>query len=360
VKLFSMRGAPIRPAILATIVAAGLAGPALAAGDLFGGSPAPMPPRAIGEECILVAQNQQDSAQLLVRIQDLEQLVRTLTGRVEGLEFQLTQMQTQLAKQAEDNEFRFQELEGGAPGKPQAAAPTDGATPSATLPQAPATDVPVTANTAPAAPAGDAAPMDDLPLADLNGAPMDSLDGEPMHGDPGVGDSADPLLQGGLDQLGTMPDDALSLDPGRPLDLSLQGNGEISDGDAQAQYAAGYEAMTRGDYAFAEDQFTQFVALYPDDPQAPDAINYLGEALIQRGAFTDAAQVLADGYTKHRESKRAPDMMLKLGVALVGADQLDVGCRTFYTLAQRYPNLSPAFAQRLTEEQQKAQCPVAN
>ena len=43
---------------------------------------------------------------------------------------------------------------------------------------------------------------------------------------------------------------------------------------------------------------TQFVALYPDDPQAPDAINWLGEALIQRGAYDDAAQVLAEGYTE--------------------------------------------------------------
>jgi tol-pal system protein YbgF len=338
-----MRGA-IRPAILATLLA-GTTLPALAEGGL-------LPPQSIGQERILVAQNQQDTAQLLVRLQELEQLVRTLTGRVEGLEFQLTQMQTQLAKQAEDNEFRFQELEGGAMGKPQAAAPTDGATPSATLPQAPAqTDVPVTANVEPLTPANG------------GGAPVESLDGMPMDGmamDGGVGDSADPLLSGGIDQLGTMTDDPLSLDPGRPLDLSLSGTGEISSGDARAQYEAGYDAMTRGDYAFAEDQFTQFVALYPSDPQVPDAINYLGEALIQRGAYTDAAQVLADGYTQHRDSTRAPDIMLKLGVALVGADQADVGCRTFYTLQQRYPNLSPAFQQRLTEEQQKAQCPVVN
>jgi tol-pal system protein YbgF len=188
--------------------------------------------------------------------------------------------------------------------------------------------------------------MDDLPLADLNGEPMDAL-----------GDSADPLLKGGIDQLGTISgEDPLG---SRPLDLSLGGGGEISSGDAKAQYDAGYDAMTRGDYAFASDQFQQFVALYPDDPQTPDAINWLGEALIQQGQFTDAAQVLADGYTKHKDSKRAPDMMLKLGVALIGADQVDVGCRTFYTLKQRYPQLSPAFTQRLDEEAQKAKCPVS-
>jgi len=351
VKLPPIRGSAYRPAIYAALVASVLTAPALAAT-----SPLPadalMPPKPMAETRIHVAQNQQSSAQLLVRIQELEDLIRTLTGRVEGLEFQLTQMQTQLAKQAEDNEFRFQELEGGAGGKPQAAAPTDGVTPSDTLPQTPAPDAPAVAAT-PEAPAT-AAPMDDLPLADLNGEPME---GEPMDS---LGDSADPLLKGGIDQLGTLnEDDALSLDSGRPLDLSLGGGGSISSGDAKAQYDAGYDAMTRGDYAFASDQFQQFVALYPDDPQTPDAINWLGEALIQQGEFTDAAQVLADGYTKHKDSKRAPDMMLKLGVALVGADQVDVGCRTFYTLKQRYPQLSPAFSQRLDQEAQKAKCPVS-
>ena len=344
-KLPPVRGSAARPAIYATLVAAVLAAPALAAtGSPTSGETALVPPQPIAEARIHVAQDQQSTAQLLVRIQELEQLIRTLTGRVEGLEFQLTQMQTQLAKQAEDNEFRFQELEGGAGGKPQAAAPTDGATPSDTLPQTPAPQEPVVAATTepPAAPEAPAVE----PLADAGaGEPMDS-----------VGDSADPLLKGGLDQLGTMPEGDLA---NRPLDLTL-GGGEISNGDAKAQYDAGYEAMTRGDYAFAEDQFSQFIALYPDDPQAPDAINWLGEALIQRGAFTDAAQVLADGYTKHKDSKRAPDMMLKLGVALVGADQIDVGCRTFFTLKQRYPDLAPAFQQRLAEEQQKAQCPVTN
>lgn len=349
VKLPPTRGSAYRPALYAALLTAAMASPAIAAnGPLTTDPTALVPPRAIAETRIHVAQSQQSSAQLLVRIQELEDLIRTLTGRIEGLEFQLTQMQTQLAKQAEDNEFRFQELEGGAGGKPQAAAPTDGVTPSDTLPQTPAQQTPATVETQQPA---DVPPTDLPPLADTGeGAPLDNL-----------GDSADPLLKGGIDQLGTMTeDDPLDLNPGRPLDLSLDGGGELSNGDAKAQYDAGYDAMTRGDYAFAADQFQQFVALYPDDPQAADAINWLGEALIQRGEFTDAAQVLADGYTKHRDSNRAPDMMLKLGVALVGADQADVGCRTFYTLKQRYPQLSPAFAKRLAEETQKAQCPVVN
>jgi tol-pal system protein YbgF len=340
------RGPALRPALLVaatacTLLVAGLAY-AGTSGDQIANPAAGfakiVPPADLGDGRILVAQNKSE-AQLLVRIQDLEEQIRTLTGQVEGLQFQLTQMQTMLQKQGEDNEFRFQQLEGGTPAKkPQAAVPTDGATPSDALPQ----------GSAQAVGADQTATPDSAPLSNSD---------QPMDG--GLGESADPLLGGGTDQLGTLStDDQLSLDPNRPLDLSLDG-GPISNGDANAQYAAGYDAITRGDYAFAEDQFQQFIALYPDDPQAPDATNWLGEALLQRGAFTDAAEVLANGYTKYKESKRAPDMMLKLGVALAGADKPDVACRTFFTLKQRYPDLSPAFLQRLAEENQKAKCPVS-
>lgn len=48
-----------------------------------------------------VAQSREE-AQLAVRIQQLEERIQVLTGQVEGLQFQLTQMQTMLEKQAED------------------------------------------------------------------------------------------------------------------------------------------------------------------------------------------------------------------------------------------------------------------
>ena len=152
----------LRPAILIAALLAGVAVPALAANSFFG----PQAP-ATDDGRILVAQNSQNAAELLVRIQDLEEQVRQMTGRIEGLEFQVQQ----LLKVNEDNEFRFQQLEGTAPvGKPQAAVPTDGVTPSDALPQeqtpavadTPTDQLPATPDQAVVAP--------DLPATDL---PMD-------------------------------------------------------------------------------------------------------------------------------------------------------------------------------------------
>src|SRR6218665_338072 len=50
------------------------------------------------------------------RIGQLEEEVRQLNGRIEEMSFQLLQMQEQIRKFQEDNEFRFQDLESGKSG----------------------------------------------------------------------------------------------------------------------------------------------------------------------------------------------------------------------------------------------------
>ena len=48
-----------------------------------------------------------------MRIGQLEEQIRSLNGRIEEMSFQLLQMQEQLRKTQEDNEYRFQDLESG-------------------------------------------------------------------------------------------------------------------------------------------------------------------------------------------------------------------------------------------------------
>jgi tol-pal system protein YbgF len=292
---------------------------------------------------LVVAQSQSE-AQLVVRLQELEDTVRTLNGQVEGLQFQLTQMQQLIQKMQDDNEFRFQQLEGGAPGKNSATSQSGGVMPSAEASQAPDAGTQDTLTTTPPA------PLVDQSTATVTQQPADQ---QPTDG---LGESGDPLVGKGAGQsdLGTLPEDG----NGQPLNLSLDSGQAISDGDANAQYKAGYEAIVRGDYAFAEDQFRQFVALYPKDPQAADATNWLGEALLQRGAYDEAADALLTGFQNYQKSPRAPDLLLKLGIALAGAGEQDTACRTFFEVTKRYPKQPAAFVQKLNDEKAKAKCPV--
>ncbi|WDR01159.1 hypothetical protein PSQ19_09680 [Devosia algicola] len=91
---------------------------------------------------MLVAQTQEE-AQLTLRIQQLEEQLRTLNGQMDGLTFQLTQMQTLIDRMQQDNEARFEALERGAGGKNDAATQSEGVTPDGALPQDPS-NVPMT------------------------------------------------------------------------------------------------------------------------------------------------------------------------------------------------------------------------
>jgi tol-pal system protein YbgF len=308
---------------------------------------------------VFVNAQSRTEAQLNVQIQELQDQVRSLTGQVEGLQFSIGQMQTQLQQMADDNEFRFQQLEGGGAGKTEAAPQAGGETPPAEAPQ-PDTGIPTAPDTTAlpdpnAAASGDVQPGVSGSLTEVPASgDIPVIDDAPMHEE--LGDSADPLLGQGAS--GAPVTGTLGEANAVPLNLNLDGGQALEDGDAKAQYAAGYDAIVRGDYPFAEEQFRQFVALYPQDPQAPDAANWLGEALLQRQAFDEAADVLLSGFQNYERSARAPDLLLKLGIALAGAGEVDTACRTYFEVSKRFPDQPAAFAERLTAERQKAQCPA--
>jgi TolA-binding protein len=67
------------------------------------------------------------------RVIELEEQVRQLNGLVEELNFQVLQMQDQIRKMQEDNEFRFQQLEGSGDGVMEPRAGTNKKTDAARL-----------------------------------------------------------------------------------------------------------------------------------------------------------------------------------------------------------------------------------
>lgn len=331
----------------AAALAIGVATPALVNAAIFNLPPANVGPVVSDEQAPVLVAQAQDVAQLLVRLQQLEEQNRLLNGQIEGLTFQLTQLQEIVNRMAEDNEFRFQALEGGAGPKPDAATQAGGVTQPEALPQDPANTTQVD---------GNGVPLTDIPeqgvqplpgevefdptFTDGSAAPMDEL-----------GNSADPLV-------GTGASGGVDLVTGQPIDLSYNPGAVTTDNpDADAQFAAGYQALSSGDYAFAEDQFSQFLSLYPDNAQAPDAANFLGDALLQRSAYSEAADVLLNAFQKAPDSPRAPDLLLKLGQSLAGAGERETACRTFSEVDKRYTTLTPDFLTRLSEAKTRAECP---
>lgn len=286
-----------------------------------------------------------DLATMQVRLDQLEEQVRIYSGQIEGMQFQITQLHTLLERMQEDNEFRFQQLEGGGLGETDAATTSGGVTPADRLPQ----------ETEPQA----------LPQVDFNAVYPDEgtlMGDEDLYGeDVYTGTDEDLYASQVFGEEGVIqgaPESPLGeTSPSVPLDFSFDPNAPVlNDGDANAQYQAGYDAVVRGEYAFAEDQFRQFVALFPDHPQAPDATYWLGDALIQRGDYDEAAVVLLNGFESYPTSTRAPDILLKLGVSLHGTGEFDTACRTYSEVLRRYPDSTQAFRDRVVAEQARAGC----
>ncbi len=62
------------------------------------------------------------------------------------------------------------------------------------------------------------------------------------------------------------------------------------------------------------------------------------------------------GYQTYPESTKAPDMLLKLGLSLVGLGQRETACATYAEILKKYPKSSNALMQRVKAEQASASC----
>ena len=94
-------------------------------------------------------------------------------------------------------------------------------------------------------------------------------------------------------------------------------------------YRNSYEFILSGDYGTAETGFRDHISRFPENQKAADAHFWLGEAQLGQKKYRDAAEMFLAANKQYPSAKKAPDMLLKLGVSLVGLDQRDVACATF-------------------------------
>jgi tol-pal system protein YbgF len=262
------------------------------------------------------------------RITQLEEQIRQLSGTVEELNFQILQMQEQMRKMQEDNEFRFQQLEekksdtGAAAGKTATAE---------TTPEVVTTPKSGRAGTEPEI-AGDGMPME--------------TEGPTVTGEPEK-------------TFGTITFDEKGNPSGATNEAGADGTVVAAlppTDDPEELYRNSYQFILSGDYATAEAGFRDHVDRFPADPRTADAHFWLGESLLGQQKYREAAEVFLAANRDFPSSKKAPDMLLKLGVSLVALNQRDVGCATFAEVGKRYPNASGTLKERVKQEQALAAC----
>jgi tol-pal system protein YbgF len=262
-----------------------------------------------------------------VRLSQMEEEMRRLTGKVEELSFLVLQLQEQLRKTQEDNEFRFQDLEkakGGTAAAPQRR--TDAA---------PAVD-PAAASS----PRVVAAAPASAPVPGTDATQTGSVAAAPAP----AGDEIASILGGGVAESAAAPVEA----PSQVASIAANGPVEL--------YSLGYNYMLAGDYHLAETTFRQYTQAYPTSQDAPDAQYWLGESLYAQAKYRDAAEVFLNAQKTHPQAGKAPEMMLKLGMSLAHLDNRETACVTYSEVSRRYPAMSANVKRKLEVEEKSARC----
>lgn len=296
-----------------------------------------------------------------MRIQRLENQLRTLTGQNEELQYRNRQLEEQL-----------RQLQSGAPagsGPAQASGGRagDAGGPVASSPSYPAVQA--------ATPYG--APQGQPPLASQGSVPLEAV---PAQDGGRRGDAFDPgrnpnapgvprALGGGQLPIAAQP-------PGAPLSLShhndpsapsydhasppaVQGGGLTTLPPSQTprdEFDLGIGYIQRKDYALAEETMRNFTAKYPSDALVADAQYWLGESLYQRQRYREAAESFLAVTTKYDKSGKAPDALLRLGQSLAALKEKEAACAAFGEVTRKYPRAASGVKQGVNREQKRIGC----
>ena len=318
-----------RPRLMAAFVACvALAAPAQAQFDPFHrqAPPADIPGGDPGQ-----------TAELVLRVNQLEEELRQANGRIEELENAEHRLETELQKFRQDVEYRFGDRSEGAP---------------------PAPDV-VEAPQSPGEPAAPARPRKSSDAFDPDADPNAPGAPRPL----GTTPPSAPLVReapgaaaGQPLELGKAPAPESSKGPPPPSGPTIVGSGVAMLDQPREQFNAALQAFQAGQYPEAEAGFKAFLAANPSHRMSADAIFYIGETYLQRSRPREAAEQYLKVTTDYSKSSRAPESMVRLGQTLAALGNNEQACATLTEFGKRYPAASASVKKLAEHESAKDHC----
>ena len=114
--------------------------------------------------------------------------------------------------------------------------------------------------------------------------------------------------------------------------------------------------VKKRNFAEAERAFKFFISKNKKHILTPNAYYWLGRTYFVRGKFEDAAITFAEGFQLFPSSSKAPVTLLNLGVSLAKLGRVREACTTFSKLRKNYPKMGASVKRLLIREQQKSKC----
>lgn len=111
-------------------------------------------------------------------------------------------------------------------------------------------------------------------------------------------------------------------------------------GDAGGLFAEAKSRLLQFDYAGAEEAFRAFLTEFESDPQAGEAQYWLGEVLYQQEAYSESGQAYTKMIREYPDDPRAPEALAKLARSMRLVGDTEKACNALDILPQRYPDAS--------------------
>ncbi len=111
-------------------------------------------------------------------------------------------------------------------------------------------------------------------------------------------------------------------------------------GDAGPLFGEAKSRLLQFDYAGAEVAFRSFLGRFGDDPQAGEAQYWLAEVLYQQEAYAESGAAYTDMIRTYPDDPRAPEALAKLARSMRLVGDTEQACNALNLLPQRYPNAS--------------------
>ena len=153
--------------------------------------------------------------------------------------------------------------------------------------------------------------------------------------------------QGGAEVAALAPDEQDDATPARAL----------PEGTPTERYDYAIGLLRAEDYEQAEHAFASFIAAHPDNRLAGNAQYWLGETHYVREQYERAATAFLDGHQRYPDSRKAPDNLLKLGMALGSLGQRAEACATLDELATKFPNAAQPIEDGASRARRTLDCP---
>lgn len=119
--------------------------------------------------------------------------------------------------------------------------------------------------------------------------------------------------------------------------VNSEADAQSREGKVQDAYMQAFGLFSRNNYQAAAEAFEHFIETYPESEYAANARYWLGECYFAAELFKKAIEVFAKVIETKYPGNKAPDALLKTGLAWYGLNEPVTGEATLRALIEKYP-----------------------